>query len=150
MPKALEAATLNDELAKAYGQWFDSLGEWQWFLTITFRDPPPNSVGWTRPGWATAKRAWQSFEGFAQPPVGNLNYVRAFEIQPWRGAPHVHALLAKTDPNFFKPACSWLWKNCGMSRLLPYDPSKGAAFYITKYVAKDLSDISISVDMPRP
>jgi hypothetical protein len=37
--------------------------------------------------------------------------------------------------------CCWLHRwPCGYARILPYDPTKGARYYVAKYVSKTLGD----------
>jgi hypothetical protein len=38
----------------------------------------------------------------------------------------------------------WWFKQYGIARILPYDRSRGAGFYLCKYVTKDLGDIQFS------
>ncbi len=136
---------MNQELADAYGEWFGGLAKWQWFVTLTFRDPEPNSRGWSRPGWAYAKRAWNEFTDVVRPAIGSLQYVRAFELQRWRGAPHIHALVAGMDNTQYKDVSSWYWRKYGFIRVLPYDADLGASYYIAKYVSKELGDFDFSL-----
>lgn len=134
------------ELRQAWGDWLtelgDSAGGWEWFVTMTFREPGPNQRGWTRPGWATAKRAWKELCGAAQPALGGLAWVRMFEVQKWRGVPHIHGLVARTDPTVRRmDLVDWAWREYGMARILAYDRSRGAGYYLCKYITKDLTDI---------
>lgn len=146
-PKATKAVSLNAELAQAWGGWLDALGPWEWFVTLTFRDPEPNLRTYTRPGWARAKHAWKDFTEFVEPPLGGLRWVRAFEVQKWRGVPHVHALVAGMSSRQFKPVSGFLWKRYGFCRILDYDRELGANYYLAKYVTKDLGDIEFSPGM---
>jgi len=120
------------------------MAEWQWFVTMTFRDVRPTQGNWTRPGWAYASRAWSEFTGFVRPAVGALVWVRAFELQVDRGVPHIHALVGGLDSVRWRPAADWLWKRYGFNRILEYDPELGASHYISKYVAKELGDFAFS------
>ena len=109
---------------------------------MTFRDPRPGSGTWTKPGVAYAKRAWKAFTEAIQPPLGPLAWVRCFELQKWRGVPHIHALVGKSDPAIpWWAMKAWCWQNYGMARVLPYDPDQGAGYYLCKYVTKELGDI---------
>lgn len=130
------------KLSQAWGQWLSGLAEWDWFVTMTFKDPAPNSRGWTKPGWATAKRAWGEFLSQAQPTLGELAWVRCFEIQGWRGVPHVHALVGNCDPSVRRLSLvDWAWDRWGMARVLEYDPELGARYYLGKYLVKGLASI---------
>ena len=138
---------MNRELQEAYGQWFNELAPWSHFVTLTFRDPTPNTRNWTRPGWAYAERAWKEFCAQASPLQTEFPWIRVTELQPWRGAPHFHALLDIADAEQLRLASSWFSAKYGFNRVLEYDPEKGAATYIAKYVAKDLSDIRFSTHL---
>lgn len=135
---------MNPELSSAWGNWISSLEDWKWFVTLTFRDPPAGPSGHNKPGWARAKSAWNSFEKFVEPPLGGLKYIRAMELQPWRGVPHIHALVAGMNTKEYKPVSSFLWNRFGFCRILDYDSELGANYYIAKYVTKELGDIVIS------
>lgn len=132
------------EVLDAWGKWLGGLAEWQWFVTMTFRDPRPSSGHWTRPGWAYANRAWQDFCSFTRPAVGALVWVRAFEMQMDRGVPHIHALVGGLDSVRWLDASAYLWKRYGFNRILEYDPKLGACHYICKYVVKELGDFAFS------
>jgi hypothetical protein len=61
------------------------------------------------------------------------------------GRLHLHALTGNTErlPVF---RIRELWK-AGWSHVKPYDPRKGASYYITKYVSKELAEWDISGDV---
>ena len=134
--------TTGEQLKQAWGDWLSGLADWEWFVTMTLRDPPPNKWGWTKPGWSSAKRAWRELVGLARPPLGQLAWVRMFETQGWRGVPHVHGLVANCDPSVRRmDLVDWAWNRWGMTRVLQYDPRLGARFYLSKYVIKELADL---------
>ncbi len=141
----LYQSTSGQELKQAWGEWISGLSEWEWFVTMTFRDPRPAAGTWTKPGWGYAKGAWRAFIKVIQPALGELTWVRCFELQHWRGVPHIHALVGNSDPAIpWRQMKEWCWQNYGMARVLPYDPALGASFYICKYVTKELGDIEFS------
>ena len=88
------------EVKQAWGNWLTGLAEWEWFVTMTFRDPPqlPGRGTWTKPGWGYAKKAWREFQAVTMPAVDQRKWVRCFEMQEWRGVPHIHALVAGVNP----------------------------------------------------
>jgi hypothetical protein len=140
----LEGIESRKAVLNAYGDWFSTLGKWDWFVTLTFRDPNPSAGNWTRPGWSLAKRAWVEFAEFVRPSVGALQWVRCFEIQRERGVPHIHGLVGGLDDTRYSEVSAFLWRKYGFNRILDYDPAKGAAYYINKYVAKELGDIEFA------
>jgi len=110
---------------------------------LTFRDPPPGST-WTQPGWTYAKTAWKGLEGLLRPALGELRWVRAFEIQKWRGVPHIHALVGNLDNLRYAEAGSWWWEHYGLCKIEEYNPLRGAGYYLCKYVSKELVDLTFS------
>jgi len=113
-------------------------------VTLTYRDLPPSPTSWTKPGWSYAKRSWDRFCERVRPAVGELVWVRCFEMQRERGVPHIHALVAGLDSLSYSPVARWYWATYGYSRILEYDSRLGAGYYLSKYLAKDLSDIAFS------
>lgn len=146
----LEGST-SEELKQAWGDWLSSLASWEWFVTMTFKDPEGGLDGtWTKPGWGHARRAWEALVARARPGLGELTWVRMFELQGWRGVPHIHGLVAGVDPTVRRlDLVDWAWGAYGMTRVLPYDPARGARFYLCKYVTKDLADIDFSPGLTR-
>lgn len=144
-----EDNSTKEELRQAWGDWLSRLAPWEWFVTMTLRDPPAGST-WTRPGWATAKRAWTELTGRARPALGELAWVRMFEQQKGRGVPHIHALVGNCDPSVRRmDLVDWAWGRWGMTRVLEYDPKLGARFYLCKYVTKQMADIDFGGLTPR-
>lgn len=129
---------------RAWGDWLHEIGGWQWFVTLTLRDPKPAAGNWTRPGWTRANTAWSEFTQFVRPAVGRLEWVRLFEMQRARGVPHVHGLVKGLDSLEYKQASRFMWDRFGFNRFLIYRPELGATHYITKYVVKELGDVRFS------
>ena len=133
---------MDEDLKQAWGDWLSTLGKWQWFVTLTLRDPPATNGYWTKPGWAYAKRAWKDFTRRAQPGLGQLQWVRVFELQHWRGVPHIHGLVGNVDPSVRRmEMVDWAYERYGITRVLEYNPELGARFYLCKYLTKEIADI---------
>jgi hypothetical protein len=133
--------TTTEDLRQAWGDWLSTLADWDWFVTMTLRDPIGQGT-WTKPGWASAKRAWLEFQNLARPALGELTWVRMFELQGWRGVPHVHALVGNIDPTVRRmDLVDWAYRRWGITRVLEYDPNLGARYYLCKYLTKDVADI---------
>jgi hypothetical protein len=132
------------ELLQAWGSWLTNLAPWQWFVTLTFRDPPSNDRGWTKVGWKYAWNAHDEFLSRLQPALGNLYSVSALELQKWRRVPHIHTLVAGLDDLRYSEISKWFWQKYGFIRVLEYDPKMGAGFYLCKYVTKEMGDIRFS------
>jgi len=145
---------ISGTVRDAWAVWLESLGPWDWWVTLTFRDPKPDLTGpdWNRPGWATAKAGWTDFKDSLRPNIdfagnwdwpGNLKYAMFFELQKWRGAPHIHALVGGLSSRRYRtPAYLWWWLR-GACKIEVYKPnntgSGGAQYYLTKYVTKELA-----------
>ena len=67
--------TEKQELKQAWGDFLGELANWDWFATLTFRDPGPGNGNWTKPGWAYAKSAFKGFVAAVQPVLGAAEYV---------------------------------------------------------------------------
>jgi hypothetical protein len=144
-PTLLYKSSIYADLRQAWGVWLvelgDRVGGWDWWATLTFRDPPVGKIG-----VGYAKRAWKAFmeELRAYRGIGEPAWVRGMEYQHWRGVPHFHALLSGVKHLRRDSAWSWWFKNYGIARILPYDPQLGAGFYLCKYVVKELGEIEFS------
>ncbi len=125
----------STELREAWGG-FLSRYPWDWFLTLTFREPVPSF---------TAHRRFQRFahdiENAAGLPVA---WFRADEYGPAGGRLHIHALMLNTAA---LSRLFWMdrWQqHNGYARIFPFDPQQGAAFYCSKYVTKTSGDWDVS------
>jgi hypothetical protein len=143
-----EDYTTARNLKQAWGDWLSTLAPWEWFITMTLRNPPANTRGWDRPGWASAKTAWKELVGLARPPLGELATVRMFEVQKDRSVPHIHALVGNCDPSVRRmDLVDWAYRRWGITRVLEYNPELGARFYLCKYLTKELTDIEFSSNL---
>lgn len=126
----------------------DKIGGWDWFGTFTFRDRSEAEItrGWTKIGVKYADRAWDGFMGYLRAcrGLGDAFWVRGREYQHWRGVPHFHALIGGVDLLRRDEAWAWWFQRYGINRILPYDRTQGAGFYLCKYVTKELGDIQFS------
>lgn len=149
-PLPYEYLSTKGEVGQAWGVWLSGLADWDWWVTLTFRDPPAEALarGWTRPGWSYAKGGWRDFVGAVRPALGPLAWVRGFEIQKWRGAPHIHALVGGLDDTRYAPVGLWWWNKYGMCHIEEYNAELGAGYYLCKYVSKGLADLAFSDMMP--
>jgi len=130
-------------LKETWGDWITGMDQWEWFVTMTFRDPKIGGT-WTKPGWGHAKRAWREFLQVIQPPLGTVEWVRCFEMQKERGVPHIHALVSGTQGFRRMDMVDWCYRQYGIARILPYDPKLGAGYYLCKYLTKELADVEFS------
>ena len=122
-------------LSRAMGEFLCQY-PWEWWGTITFRDEIVT--------YGASRRVRQFFrwlEGERGAPVGAFI---AIEMHKYRGGgdpaslvPHVHFLALNVAGVERRAAWRYLWERCGRSRIEPYDPDRGASFYIAKYVGKE-------------
>lgn len=140
----LADATNRTDVLRAWGDWLQDIGGWQWFVTLTLRDPRPASGNWTKPGYARAVTAWNALITHAHEGIDTLQWVRFFELQKERGVPHVHGLVKGLSDTRYNSVSAIMWRDFGFNRILEYDPKLGATHYITKYVVKELGDFAFS------
>jgi hypothetical protein len=121
------------------------LGEvpWDWFTTHTFKADYVSRKAADRSWytWFDAVRTTASYHEL-QP-----YYFRVEEYQD-RGTLHYHALIGDVGELrrlLFKDA----WEMDGFARVLPYDPGRGANFYVGKYLVKGQGDIRFSHRLDR-
>lgn len=114
---------------------------------MTYRDPcNPRFPNWTQPGWSYTEKGCNeflrhlTFANYDNP----VFWVRARELQPWRGVPHFHALIGGVADLRRDEAWGWWFQRYGIAKIEPYDRSMGAGFYLCKYVTKELGDIEFS------
>lgn len=112
---------------------------WEWWVTITFRNLVHPEAAyklfrfWThtrinRPLYGS--RYWKRGEG--------APYFLGIERCPSRPTVHIHALLGGGVRALRRMSeVDWLFLHAGISRILPYDPDRGAKFYVAKYAAKE-------------
>jgi hypothetical protein len=134
----------KDELNSAMGTWLDGLAPWDVFSTWTFSRlvQAGGAMYWARKHLRWIERA------AAQPIYAFVGV----EKGATGGLVHIHALVGNVG--HLKPYCdtrlpagTWgraccllhAWP-CGYARVLPYDPEKGAKFYVSKFVSKKLAE----------
>jgi hypothetical protein len=88
-------------------------------------------------------RAWRYYLGAVQRAAATpLFWFYGIEHGEQRGRLHVHALTGNTE-RLPVAMMRQEWRN-GFTRILSYDPSRGAAHYVAKYVTKQLAEWDIS------
>ena len=122
-------------MSQAMGDWLSAY-RWEWWATVTFR------ADFSLP---SAMRAARNFflmvEDAAERPVGGF---WAIERHKYRGGddpaslvPHIHALVTNVTGVSRKAVWEKCFKRWGRTRIEPYDPNRGASWYIAKYVGKE-------------
>ena len=107
---------------QAYGEWIESLAEWDWFATFTFTHQ-------TSP--RTANRLWKEWLHSLEREVnGQVHFVRVLEESKEYDRIHYHCLIAGVRDQ--KPsvwARAW-HKIAGIAQIRPYMNSGGGSDYI--------------------
>ena len=137
-----------DSLRGAMGIWLETIADWDWYATLTFRDPhDPRFPNWTKIGWNSAHKALRAFNAaLVHYTDTNPLWVACMELQR-RGVPHWHMLVGNVAGErrlFWK---DWWDERYGYARIWPYEQDKGARFYLGKYLSKRMSDIRFSPAM---
>jgi len=143
----------QEKIRAAWGAFISSLASWDWFATLTFRDPRSEDQerGWTKVGTQYASRAYKAFIKAVQKETPEkIRWVCGLEYQHWRGVPHYHALLNGVQNVRRMDFVDWWWDRYGIARILPYNAKEGASYYLSKYVTKDLGDIFFSDSLTKP
>lgn len=110
---------------------------WAHFHTLTFRQDS---------GEEYARREWWRYErrvaAAANVPI---HWFYGIEHGAIGGRVHVHALTGNTE-RLPRTLMAEEWRS-GFSRILDYEPNKGASHYVAKYVTKELAEWDISGDV---
>lgn len=124
------------DLRQTWGDWLSEEWKWDWWCTMTFRDPMGPKGAHTR---------WVKWVRWLRSAVGHrVYYVRARETGPDSDRVHYHALIMGVgEAN--RMAARAMWERiAGFAQIWPYDPDKGATYYLTKYLVKEGSEIDFS------
>jgi hypothetical protein len=121
-------------LSQAWGEFLSGFN-WEWFLTLTFREPQESF---------RAHRLFRRFAGQINRAAGNsVAWFMVFEYGSRLGRLHIHALMLNVA---HLSRFHWMeeWnKVAGYARILPFAQGKGAAFYCAKYVTKSAAEWEI-------
>lgn len=135
---------------KAFGE-FLSRPQWDWYTTQTFKaeyvSPRQADRAWY--SWFNSLRISAKAMGLTPSLYGEQApfYFRVAEYQD-RGTLHFHSLiggLGDIRRLMFKD----FWELNGYARVEAYDPDRGAAGYLGKYLTKDDGDIRFSHNLTR-
>ena len=128
---------VTDPFRVEFVNWVDSLKEWEWYFTGTFK---------YECGMEPAKRAFKRFVRYEM--NDGVSYLYVCESNRGRGGYHLHALFA--DCQWMRRKIIWkAWfKRYGRNQILPVDRSRGfgVEFYLSKYLTKELADWDIHIE----
>lgn len=130
-----QALARGGGLVGAWGE-FLSRWAWDWFVTLTFREPVPSF---------RAYRLFRKFVRDVEKAAGlPIAWFLAFEYGPRGGRLHLHVLMLNVG---HLHRLYWMdeWnRRAGYARILPFERGRGAAYYVAKYVAKALGEWEVS------
>ena len=135
-----------DSINQAFGEWVDTMADWEWYATFTFRDPQDSRFPtWTKVGWKAAHNALNKLNSalITELDYQNPTWVACMELQE-RGVPHWHALFANTGEQRRMNWVDWWYERYGIARVLPYDQELGARYYLGKYLTKEVAALQFS------
>ena len=118
-----------------FGAWL-SLPAWEWYTTHTFR------AEYVSP--KEADRHWQAWLNTLTQVCRPERpfYCRVTETQA-RGVLHFHSLIGNVG-DIRRLLFKDLWELNGFARVEAYNPNRGAASYVAKYLNKEAGDIRFS------
>lgn len=126
---------MSNPLSDAWGD-FLSQYRWDWFVTLTFEGDVKTFTAHRR------CNVWlRSLEKAAGQPIA---WFRGDEFGEKFGKFHMHLLIANVAHlHRFTWMKQWKDRN-GFARIFEFDPSKGATYYIAKYVTKQFGEWDLS------
>ncbi len=130
-------ARRRDDLIDAYAEFIELLGPWDWYATLTFREPVhPEQAARRFQRWIRVLNQEVYGRRFRERGQGCW-WVRALEMQK-RDVVHFHALIGGVGNKPRRLSYMDLWnEENGYARIYPYDPLAGARYYCAKYVLKE-------------
>jgi len=122
-------------LKETWSEWLNRYN-WDWYVTLTFRHPVSAKV---------AHHLWCKWIRALEKQLDDgVGYFRVSEIQRGRQILHYHALMLNVRR---LRRLTWMdrwYQISGIARIFAYDYQRGANFYLSKYITKELSDYQIS------
>ncbi len=121
---------LNKEHLQETGNWLSNLLAWNRYCTFTFpADRTPTS----------ANRAVGEFIRRRDPKA---KYVLVAQLHRFRRCAHVHALVqGLTQYRCMHLVKAWEKRCGGFARIYPYEPQKGAAYYLVRHLQCESTEL---------
>jgi hypothetical protein len=141
-------------LKSEWGQWLSRDWDWDWWVTLTYdaKKFRSGSADHTAVGWARSEADWDSWltdvvhEAALDDALAPPYWFRGREPNPYRYGTHFHALVGGVEHVSRRAAWQRWFSQHGHARIEPYDPQRGAGFYVAKYVTKELGDLRFSAN----
>jgi len=140
------SAGVSTTVSQAFGNWIDGMASWEWYATLTFRNPEnPRFPNWSQVGWKSAHNALNKLNNALVMELDYINpvWIACMELQQ-RGVPHWHMLVANVANQRRMSWLDWWYEHYGIARILPYDAELGARYYLGKYLTKDVAALRFS------
>lgn len=148
-PKAADGRSLPE----TWGDWLNGY-DWSHWATLTFAPyqrpskpglgPPKDDATKNKPGPPPdyAHRAFNRFiSGLSCRSGQGVWWFRGDEFGERLGRLHLHSVIGGAD-RVPPEALARAWRD-GFAQVERFDPEKGAAHYVTKYVTKGLADYEV-------
>jgi len=121
-------------LPEAYGQFISTVAEWDWFVTITFREIVVRDL---------AVAQIEEWLADIQAAAGGkqIGWLLAEEFGRMGGRYHCHLLVTGVARQSRKFWWSEAFRRFGRSEIRVFNSEQAAAFYAAKYAAKQLGFI---------
>ena len=104
---------VTDTYRVEFANWVDSLKEWEWYFTGTFRYE------------CNLEPAERAFKRFVRREMNGASYVYVCESNSGRGGYHLHALFADCEWMSRKVIWKAWFKRYGRNRIEPIDRGRG-------------------------
>ena len=129
----------------ALAEWAN-IFEWQIYHTGTFR----REMSYR--DTIKTKRAFRRFVDVLKHDYGkkSIEYFMVVERHKDGNFTHVHDLMNGLDGLTYNQIREVWESKFGRASVSGYDPAKGANYYLTKYVLKDVCDWDIKIDLRKP
>lgn len=138
MDAGLNTMRRESQVRQAWGEWLERF-PWDHYVTLTFKD---------KSGPDLARRSFDRWiRRLEQEAKLPLLWFVGHENGRLLGRLHLHALVGNTRE--VSPAVMEKLWTPGWSRIMPYQPTLGAAYYVTKYVTKEMLDYDVSPNFKR-
>ena len=123
----------------AWSEWL-SCYPWDAWGTLTFKWPDPTE--------AQLDRAFARFRSFLSMTITTslpLAYFVGHEVGAG-GRAHLHCLIGCLDIGAQRSTIwKWWWTRYGRCEVRGYDPERGAAAYVSKYITKELGHYDVDL-----
>ena len=134
----------NECLRDTMATWANKF-EWQMWMTGTFRQETSYR------DTIKTKRAFERFLRDLSKKFGKhgIEYFLAVERFRHGDFTHIHALLNGLDGLTYRQVGEPWFNRFGRVQIEGYDPTKGANYYLTKYVLKECCDWDVKIDQKK-